>query len=208
GVRAGKLLAPSIRLKYPLSNRKRSTSIYSDVLMIGASNKSGLFVVRKLELKAMLNGWSFRADLLVITMTPFPALAPQMDAAAASFNMVMLSIWSGLKFAISPSYGKLSKIIRGFESEKILLFPLRSILIGMLELISYCVRSNRTAVDISSSLSRILVEIDLVNSALSINSNEPVERSFGTRSYPVFTYTSSNILLARTRYTLTVDPGG
>src|SRR5690554_1245907 len=62
--------------------------------------------------------------LVVMTITPLPARAPHIEAAAASFSTVMLSTSLGLMLLISPSYGKLSTTISGLVSPLIVLKPL------------------------------------------------------------------------------------
>ncbi|MNE58019.1 hypothetical protein D3C80_1530230 [compost metagenome] len=57
-------------------------------------------------------------------MTPFPALAPHIDEAAASLRMVIDSTSLGFILEMSPSYGKLSITISGCVFENKVLCPL------------------------------------------------------------------------------------
>ncbi|MNI05881.1 hypothetical protein D3C81_1123980 [compost metagenome] len=60
---------------------------------------------------------------VVMTMTPFAALAPHILEAEASLRMVMFSTILGLILLRSPSYGKLSTTIKGFLGPLIVLSP-------------------------------------------------------------------------------------
>jgi len=75
------------------------------------------------ELKLTLGAWLNFPFFVVITITPLPEKAPQIDAAAASRRMSMLSTSFGLMFDKSPSYGKLSTTISGLGLELIVLRP-------------------------------------------------------------------------------------
>src|SRR5690606_20368377 len=69
--------------------------------------------------------FSLFLDFLVsITITPLPALAPQIEDAAASFSKVMDAISIGLISLISRSKGKPSTIINGEAFEFIVETPL------------------------------------------------------------------------------------
>ena len=59
--------------------------------------------------------------MVVTTITPFADFAPQIEAAAASFNTVMLSIVLGLRVLIEASTGKPSTIRSGdlFEATNV-----------------------------------------------------------------------------------------
>ena len=77
-----------------------------------------------LVVKLHFFSWLYFPFFVVITITPFPEKAPQIDAAAASFRTVTLSISSGLILLIFPLYGKLSTTINGSGFPLIVLRPL------------------------------------------------------------------------------------
>ncbi len=76
-------------------------------------NRSGFLETIKLEETSTKRGWFSLPFFVVMTSTPFPARTPQIEAAAASFSTVTVSISWGLIFSSVPSKGKLSTTIRG-----------------------------------------------------------------------------------------------
>ncbi|MNE52425.1 hypothetical protein D3C80_1470960 [compost metagenome] len=64
-------------------------------------------------MNSTFRGLPVTAFLVVTTKTPFAALAPQIDAAAASFRMVTLSTSFGLMLLNPPSTGNPSTTNRG-----------------------------------------------------------------------------------------------
>src|SRR5690606_33757422 len=77
-----------------------------------------------LELAVKMGLLLKRPFFVVITMTPFPALAPQIDAAAASLRIVIVATSLGFIVERSPSYGKLSITIKGLAVANKVLCPL------------------------------------------------------------------------------------
>ncbi|MNH99810.1 hypothetical protein D3C87_1005150 [compost metagenome] len=116
---------------------------------------------------------------VVMTITPFPALAPHMDAAEASFSRVIDSTSFGFIEFNAPSYGKLSKMINGSVWELIELSPLNRNLGSVENSPELIERSNCNTELIPSSRSIILGSGFLFNKSLLIVSKEPVTRSFG-----------------------------
>src|SRR5699024_3746388 len=140
----------------------------------------------KLLLKFTLSGEPNFPFLVVITITPLLALAPQIEVADASFKTETLSTSFGLMLLISPSYGKLSTTIKGPESAKIVENPRMDT--GLFEISRL---SNSTDGTMPSKRSIIFVDTLLSKTSELIISKDPVARSFGRLWYPVVTTTSA-----------------
>src|SRR5665213_2842317 len=113
--------------------------------------------------------------LVVITITPLPALTPHIDAAAASLSTVMLSTSFGLIVLMSPSYGKLSTTMRGCVLENKVLWPLILISSGRL---GTPLKNTRLLV-MPSSLLMTSGATRLLNSFIFTVTKEPVALSLG-----------------------------
>ena len=124
-------------------------------------------------------GWLYLARLVVRTITPFPALDPQIEAAAASLSIEMLSISFGFMLDRSPSYGKLSTTINGFAFTLMSRVLRPRIAIPVCSFLPSVFLLNTIPLVIFSSRSNIFVLILLFNISLPITTNDPVALSLG-----------------------------